>query len=91
MPLYLWRSDYLKNYGQGTIVVSAENVQAARELARTGFNRHFPERYSWLYYDGQFLDEDSRQTFEEYRQRFEADIASEPEELPGYVLISGSE
>lgn len=95
MKLYRWHSEYLERYSTGDIVAMGETVEQARTLARSGFEPHYFERYAWMYdsiqdyLDG--CDAENREEFEEARAKFETDIAVEPEELPGFILIPGSE
>ncbi len=91
MQMYRWLSEYLKNYGYGHIVVCANSVEEARALARAGYEKHSRERYDYHYFDDAPLDEDSQETLDEHRRKFEADIAAEPEICPNYLFIAGSE
>ena len=36
MPLFIWNSETTRNYGLGEIVVSADDIEAARALVRAG-------------------------------------------------------
>lgn len=91
MLMYRWWSEYLRNYAQGSIVVCAPDVEAARAKAREGFEAHVRERYDYLYYDGEPMDEDSVEQIDAYRATFEKDIAVEPEVMSGVLFLAGSE
>lgn len=87
MNMFVWRSDWLKDYGTGLIVVKANTVKGARIIATA----HFLE---WFYktevkpYDYNkkgllfFLLEDKDQLayFRESYEKFVDDIEKEPEE-----------
>jgi hypothetical protein len=92
--LFEWRSDMLRRYSQGFILVVAPTVEQARDIARQNLGALLRERYDYLYdYDGdQPLDDDSGAQLEEYRTTFEADIANEPTiRSEGVVFVLGSE
>lgn len=93
MKLYRWKSKYLKAYSEGYIIAMGETVEQARALARQGFEPHYYQQHCWMYEstEASLKDEEDRKCFDAARALFEADLAQEPEELPGYVLIEGSE
>jgi hypothetical protein len=87
MKLFMWRSEYLRDYGAGTIIAMGETVAEARAVARVAQEVHLRERWGFL----QDTDNaDSLEQIQELHQLFENDIAGGPEEIAGAVLIEGS-
>lgn len=78
--LYSWYSDYLRNYRAGKIIVSAEDVETAREIARKGFEIYEKNR--------SYFDQDYFTTLKDI---FEKDISVEPKIEPNFIFIEGSE
>ena len=96
MKLFHWHSVYLKQYSLGDIIVMAEEVDAARALARTEFEQRHLKKvrsygFSYSSLDELVTDEEERADFEEARKVFEADIAKEPMEPAGFVFIDDGE
>lgn len=88
MNLYRWNSEYLKEWASGYIIIMAESVSDAREVARRIQVEHVRERYAWLDPN----DSDSADELEMYRRCFERDIETEPEILKaGGMFIQGSQ
>lgn len=87
MKMFMWRSEYLRDYGAGTIVAMGESVVEARALARVAQEVHLRERWGYLQDTD---DADSLEQIQELHRLFENDIAGEPEEIEGAVLIAGS-
>lgn len=75
MNMFIWNSEYLGSYGPGTIVVMAESVPQARELAR----KHFDERNRY----------NSGDTLRDNKRLFENDISQEPF-IKDVLFIEGS-
>ena len=88
MPqLYFWRSDYLRNWGRGWIVTTADNVEQARERARVGFAADYKYKNPFDHPDA---DDDDAIVYRGKLAEFEADIAKEPE-VTAALFIGGSE
>lgn len=87
MPLYVWRSAYLKEYGDGTVAVAADDPEAARAMVRESFEANLRERREWLFCESQ--DDDDRAQIAEYRALLEADIAAEPDTV-AVLFVPGS-
>lgn len=84
--LYVWRSKLLKQYGDGHIIVSAENVTVARNIAVGLFEAWYSERY--YYYD--MNEPDDREHKLTQRLQLHEDITADPERIKG-VYINGSD
>lgn len=92
MKLFVWTSDYLKNYAPGTIAVAADSVEEARERARAAMLADMRERYDYLYLGLTAHEALSDPDTAERRAQIEADLAREPEVLEtGVLLVPGSE
>jgi hypothetical protein len=92
MKLYCWRSDLLKAVGRGHIVVAADSIVEAREIAREGFDAYIKDRYSYYFNaDGSLFDEDDQRYLDEYRAEFEKDISEDIISTSKAVFIEGSE
>lgn len=90
MPLYLWRSDALKNYAPGHIIAVGDTAEAARTAALAQYATYDREQHWWWTPDT--MDEDDRAEQAERYAAFVADLAKDPEEITGgAVLIKGSE
>ena len=94
MNLYVWTSEYLKNYSDGTIIVVAESIELARLKAIVEFERYNKEvKHECLYQDGVMtewaIEMGEDKVVEEERQLFMADIAKEPEIMKNSVLFLG--
>lgn len=94
MPLYSWRSTYLKAYGTGLLIAQADTPDAARTALRADFEETDRERYSWDYDSwGDAHDQDERDaSIAERRALFEQDLLAEPTEHVSHTLfVRGSE
>lgn len=87
MKLFMWRSEYLRDYGAGTIIAMGETVDEARAVARVAQEVHLRERWGYLQDTD---DPDDLKQIQEFHRQFEDDIAGEPKEIAGAVLIAGS-
>ena len=76
--MYMWRSKYLKAYGEGHIFVEASCVEKARELVIAKFEPHVLEHRLFTY-EGWEPDEDDIEREEEYLTQLMNDISVEPE------------
>jgi len=94
MKMYRWKSEYLKNYGSGDIIVCAPSVEYARELASAEFEKKYKERYLWMYQDDllSFLEKDpeEKEYYLEREEIFKNDISADPE-IMEVIFIEGSE
>lgn len=86
MKLYYWRSKALANYGLGHIIVSANNIEEARneaiEYIKTGFLEAYPHKD--LDIDEDFVD------FENFRHQIKLDLHEGPKQTE-VLFIQGSE
>ena len=84
MKLYSWHSTLLQQYGEGHIIVVANDPTEARTKALQEFQCWFQDKVSNL-----FLDD------EDYPQKIaliEADIRPDPQEITdGVLFIDGSQ
>ena len=87
MNLYMWRSEALKQYGLGWIIVPATaDLESSRRHARKS-----AEAYYWAYYDWRDpADPDDAEQFREWTAKLDRDLASTPEEQSS-LFIQGSE
>ncbi len=72
----------LRNWGTGYIIVQAETVSDARQVAREHFNKWLSEERGWI--------ADDPEEVAEYRKKLEADLAIEPE-VHTVLFIPGSD
>lgn len=91
MQIYRWWSEALKRYADGHILVMADSVDAARELAKTEFEAWLPIAEERLFRDGQPYDEDAAEELDKLRTKLAADIAKDPAEIQGAFFLLGSE
>lgn len=91
MQIYRWWSEALKRYAEGHILVLADSLEAARELAKTEFEAWLPVGEERLFKDGQPYDEDAAEELEKLRAKFMADIAKDPDEIRSAFFLLGSE
>jgi hypothetical protein len=93
MKLFHWWSDYLERYSSGHIIAMGETVEDARAIARSGLDAHYFRRYEYLYssLEEMLKDADELAEYREAQAKLEADLAQDPEVLPGYIWIEGSE
>ena len=98
MNLYVWRSEKLRGYLPGYIIVLARKKEEAINLARREFEDWLVKRYDYLFETkpGAIGYADDMETIKEYREEIEADLAREPtvyssttHERP-VILIEGS-
>jgi hypothetical protein len=90
MPLFIWHSAAIKNYGNGTIVADAADVETARTKILNHFDAWLRENREWLVSEG--ADEDDRAQADQYRATLIEDIAKEPTvPTSGVTFINGSE
>lgn len=89
MTIFRWYSTYLANYGNGQIIVMAQDVATARQLAEAEFPAYDRERYGWCY--DPWADEDEAVIIARRLAQFRQDLAAEPETLGSVVLVRGSE
>lgn len=88
MPkMFTWRSEALKQYAPGKLVVLAENVEEARLKIRAQIDPWIREHREWALPEYNADDEDD---YIEIVAQFEADIAADPEEHE-VLFINGSE
>jgi len=85
---YHWRSEALRQYGSGWIIVSGDDVAAARIAARAAAEAHFWEGQHWTSRDRD--DEDDREEFAKFIALIDTDIGAEPEHSAS-LFIFGSE
>lgn len=90
MALYCWVSDYLKDYAPGWILVEADSVETARARARRDFETDLRNRYDYLFTGLSKHEILENEEIQAERERFEFDIAAEPEILNQAVFIRGS-
>lgn len=83
---YHWRSDALKQYGSGWIIVSAPDVEFARELVREQAPTNFISQRDWL----NLADPDDKAELKEHLELIDRDIAVEPT-VSAVLFINGSE
>jgi len=92
--LFIWESDYLKGYRQGVIAVDAVTLAEARSIAAANFDNDVAERHycGIIGEDGDFILSDwEREDYENYKAKFQADIAKEPQilELDAFFMYGG--
>lgn len=87
MQLFHWRSEALKQYGDGWIVVQALDIDEARAKVRVDADTHFWQG-TWWSRDRD--DEDDREEHTKFMKQIDADIAGEPE-TSNTLFILGSE
>jgi len=92
MPMYHWsKCEVLRNYASGDILVDAISAEDARSLARLDFEKFLRTRYSYEFYEGEPLDDDSAQNLQRYRDQLETDLSATPTVITrGAVFIEGS-
>lgn len=91
MPeFYSWRSDALKQYGSGWILVSAETVEEARARARLQFPEWLKQERSYLFGPDGAPDELSEDQFTELMTKLDTDLAADPH-IHQCLFIEGSE
>ncbi len=101
MKLFHWeKMESLSRYANGDLIVMAETLEAARDIARLNI-RHYletdesaPRHYLFeLYRTFDNLDEDDKQTILDIEAAFEKDIQRHPtiRENRPIVFIQGSE
>lgn len=91
MQIYRWWSEALKRYAVGDILVMADSIEAARELAKTEFEAYLLIAEERLFKDGQPWDEDAAEELEKLRAKLAADIAQDPREIKSAFFLLGSE
>lgn len=83
--IFYWESTYMGSYGKGHIIVSASNVDEAREMVRKEFDEHYQIAYA------------PHSTIEEQREILEMDISVIPNQTDSaqiygsVVFIYGSD
>lgn len=86
--LYRWSSRYLRNYGNGDIIVMAASVDEARRLATEEYHRYDRVRYEWEYYE----EFEADNSIADRLEIFQKDIAADPDVVdPAVLFISGSD
>ncbi len=91
--IYVWHSDYLKNYAPGHVIAMAASADEAREKIMAGFETHDRERYEWDWtdIDNNWDDDgDTAARIESRRALLRDDIAGEPR-IVETLFVSGSE
>ena len=91
MQIYRWWSDALKRYADGHILVIADSLDTARELAKTEFEAWLPVGEERLFKNGKPYDEDAAEELERLWTKFRADIAKDPAEIKSAFFLEGSE
>ncbi len=75
--IFKWNSEYLKQYGSGTIIVGAENVEEARKKVLEKFEEWDKEYNDWNYES--CADEDDLNDISERLKILFTDISVEPD------------
>lgn len=91
MQIFRWWSEALKRYSEGHILVMADSLDAARELAKTEFEAWLPVGVERLFKDGKPWDEGAEEDLEKLRAKFMVDIAKDPVETKAAFFLLGSE
>lgn len=96
MKLFHWDcSEVLKNYASGDIIVMAEDVAQARQIALVEFNkwaRRDDSKFGWMFYVPEELwNDDDREEWQSILDKFSADISKEPLDTQVALFIRGSE
>jgi hypothetical protein len=82
--IYAWRSDVLRDYHAGWIIVVADDITTARAKAREHFEKWFKDPYWDAYWDPDYEDIPGK------RVMLENDIACDPQ-IVDCLFIKGSE
>lgn len=95
MKVFHWnKSETLKRYACGDVIVVAETVEQAREKAVTDFVAWIekPESYyNFMVSSRVWWDNDDAEAYYELIEKFKIDISEEPIELQDTIFIMGSE
>lgn len=93
MNLYHWKSKLLADYGDGNIVVMAENVEQARDKVYELFVPENPENPFWFpyvemlaHYDGYYEDEEYQEERLKLFNKLREDLNVEPTVVESRVL-----
>lgn len=90
MTLFVWHSTAIKNYGSGTVIVSAESVDVARTLVLDNFDSWLKENREWLV--NEWADEGDKAEVDKYRAELMIDIQQDPiTPASGVWFVNGSE
>ncbi len=84
--IYEWKSEYLKQYGKGHIIVLATNIEEAREKAMQSFDAFDREGWSHNYLEN---DEEDQNDIKNRKKLLKQDIKVDPE-IKGVCFIMGS-
>ena len=90
--MFYWRSEALRNWGRGYIIIEAKDVESARKKAMDRFELDY---YSINSYQNETFDEfikniQDDEHYIEQRSVFENDISIPPDERE-VIFIAGSE
>jgi len=89
--LYRWSSECLRDCGNGQIIVWSDSIANARKIARAQFELWVRERFSYLFFEGDYLNSDCERDVQDCRDIFEQDISLEPQLVEsGCLFIQGS-
>jgi hypothetical protein len=93
MRLYHWpRVNCLANYSSGDIIVMAEGIEEARQIARTKMVDYVDDYRSWYFLEKGVVDPDNKDEYDAFMSSFEKDLEEEPKVVdPAAVFIRGSE
>lgn len=91
MALYHWsRSEALKGYASGDIIVMADTLHEAREKAITHIHDWLKENRSWWYASDGTLDLEGDE-YDKFLQMLQRDLEDEPAIVEtGTIFIRGS-
>ena len=94
MKLFHWNtSEALRQYARGNIIVMAETVDEARDIAKAEFEKFCRDEsgpMGWKFYDESFWDEYDKEVHETFMQKFYDDIAKDPIDNKVAIFIMGS-
>lgn len=90
MNMYVWESEALKNYTNGSIVVLAEDPDSARSLVWRHFHNWARNRYDYMFFSNGDLDENLfREDYNRIMSQFSTDLEKEPT-VQTVLFIQGS-
>lgn len=88
MNLYQWRSELLREYARGFIIVHAETIEEARSKIK-GKAFEWLKENKFYNFDNE-LGNDDEELMKEYLETLDKDLAKDPE-IMDVIFIKGSE
>lgn len=85
--MYIWRSEALKNYGSGWLIVDATDVDTARQILLEQASKWFMDHKVW---DEEFMDDEEQEAMAEFIKLVMADLRAEAV-IDDVLLIPGSD